>query len=105
MASLTQIAGPASAQTDIKYLESLSLKVGQSAVIYGYRGDCGQLPARNAVALPPLATGTLTVGKQGIKDSGRCGLTPAVEIIFTATAPGRESFEVQGDKITVRVKK
>lgn len=88
----------------IAYKERVSVSVGQSVVVYGYRGDCGQPPASGAIDLPALKTGTLSVGKAGTKNSGTCGPTPAVEIIFTATTPGRESFEVQGDKITVRVK-
>lgn len=93
------------AQSSIDYVKRLTLKVGESAVVYGYRGECGKAPVASDVELPALATGTLTLGNPGFSDSNRCGgLTPAVEIVFTATTPGRESFELRGDKITVKVK-
>lgn len=96
---------PAIAQSTIDYVERVNLKVGQSAIIYGYRGDCGKKPTASQVALPATNTGTLSLGKIGVTNSNRCGgRTPAFEIIFTATKPGRESFELNGDKISVRVK-
>jgi hypothetical protein len=106
-AGLLLLATPLAAQSakEIKYRENVTLKVGQSVVVYGYRGDCGQLPTSGQVELPTLQTGTLSTGKAGVRNSKRCnGKTPAVEIIFTATTPGREKFELQGDDITVRVK-
>ena len=95
----------ATAETEIKYREKVTLSVGQSVVVHGYRGDCGQAPDPAEIRLPALQTGTLSIGKAGQRSSKRCkGMTPALEIIFTATAPGRETFEVQGDDISVRVK-
>ncbi|NJS40481.1 MAG: hypothetical protein HC783_17400 [Rhodobacteraceae bacterium] len=95
----------AQSQREIKYRERVTLNVGESVVVYGYRGDCGQLPTSGQVELPQLKTGTLSTGKDGIRMSKRCnGMTPAVEVIFTATTPGRESFELQGDGISVRVR-
>jgi hypothetical protein len=98
---------PLSALTEatIKYRKSVSLHVGQSVVVHGIRGECGQEPVLSEIKLPGLATGELRLGKMGVRQSGRCdGLTPAVEMIFTATSAGRETFEVEGDKISVRVK-
>lgn len=90
---------------EIPYRESVTLNVGESAIIYGYRGECGQLPGAGEVRVPALSTGTLSIGRPGQRESRRCGgVTPAVEIIFTATNPGRESFELQGDRIRVRVR-
>lgn len=106
-ASIALVAGtlPLLAQTSIGYRERVTLNVGQSAVVYGYRGECGKAPTKAEIQLPALTTGTLSIGKPGFSDSNRCGgLTPAVEIIFTATKAGRESFELRGDKVTVRVK-
>jgi hypothetical protein len=61
--------------------------------------------AKSGIELPALKTGTLSLGKAGVRNSQSCGgPTPAIEVIFTATTKGRESFEVEGDKITVRVK-
>ena len=98
-------AAPLLAQTAIEYRERVTLQVGQSVVVYGYRGECGKAPVANQIALPALATGSLSLGKPGTSNSNTCGgATPAVEIVFTATAPGRESFQLRGDKISVRVK-
>jgi hypothetical protein len=95
----------ASAEAEIKYKAKVTVSVGQSVVVYGYRGECGQAPDVGAIDLPTLQTGKLSIGKAGMRDSKRCkGMTPAVEIIFTATAAGKEKFEVQGDDISVRVK-
>lgn len=89
----------------IKYTERVTLAVGQSAVIHGIRGECGQNPVKSEISLPALKTGALSLGKPGVRNSGSCGgPTPAIEVIFTATAKGRESFVVEGDKISVRVK-
>jgi hypothetical protein len=95
----------AAAESLIKYRKSVSVQVGQSVVVHGYRGECGQEPNLSEVQLPQLETGELSLGKMGVRESGRCdGKTPAVEIIFTATKAGREKFEVQGDTVSVRVK-
>lgn len=103
----SMMASPLAAQSgpDIKFREKVTLSVGESVVIYGYRGDCGALPAAGDIDLPSPKTGTLSTGRDGFRQSKRCnGKTPAVEIIFTATTPGREKFEIQGDGISVRVK-
>lgn len=89
----------------IEYRERVTLSVGQSAVIHGIRGECGQAPVKSEIELPAIKTGTLSLGKDGRRQSRSCGgPTPAIEVIFTATTKGRESFEVEGDKISVRVK-
>jgi hypothetical protein len=101
---LSAIAFAAQAK-DIPYREKVTLEVGQSVVIYGHRGECGQLPTAAEIDLPALTTGTLSVGNAGQRKSKSCkGITPAVEIIFTATSPGREKFEIDGDDFSVRVK-
>lgn len=95
----------AQADANIQSKRNTTLSVGQSAVIYGHRGDCGVLPTADQIDLPALETGTLSVGKAGQKKSTKCkGITPAVEIIFTATTPGKEKFEIDGDDFSVRVK-
>ena len=98
---------PLAAQSlpEIDYRERVTLNVGESVVVYGYRGDCGELPTPDQIKLPTLKTGTLSTGNPGQRMSNRCGgRTPAVEVIFTATTPGRERFELQGDDISVRVR-
>ena len=104
---MAPVSAPAFAQSSkgIEYEERVSVKVGQSAVIYGFRGDCGKQPNISEITLPTLQTGTLSFGKIGQTQSKRCGgLTPAVEIVFTGGAKGRESFALNGDPFTVRVK-
>jgi hypothetical protein len=97
-------ASLADTANDIPHQKSLTLQVGQSAVIYGYRGDCGALPRPGDVKVPALKTGKLSIGKPGQRNSRKCrGVTPAVEIIFTATAQGSDSFKLQGDPIRIKV--
>ena len=105
--AVAPVSAPAFAQTSqgIEYEKSVSVKAGQSTVIYGFRGDCGKQPKTSEIRLPTLQTGTLSFGKIGQTQSRRCGgMTPAVEIIFTGGAKGRESFELNGDPFTVRVR-
>jgi hypothetical protein len=83
--------------------DDFRLTVGQSIVFYGYVGECGVAPGR--VQLPQLRTGTLSVGRLGQRNSRRCGgVTPAVEIIFTATQPGTEGFRINEDRFIARVR-
>jgi hypothetical protein len=103
--SLALLPLAASAETTIKYRKSVSVQVGQSIVVHGIRGECGAEPNLSSVTLPKLETGELSLGKMGERTSNRCGgMTPAVEVIFTATKAGREKFEIEGDPISVRVK-
>ena len=98
------LATPLWAQ-NIEFRDRVTLSVGQSAVIKGARGDCGKAPEKAQVALPALKTGTLSLGKAGVRNSNSCGgPTPAIEVIFTATSVGRESFDLFGDRVSVRVK-
>jgi len=103
---LYALAAPTFALSEtIAYKERVNVGVGESVVVHGARGDCGQAPEKSSIRLPALETGTLSLGKAGTRDSNSCGgPTPAIEVIFTATTPGRESFELFGDTITVRVK-
>jgi hypothetical protein len=87
----------------IPNLNDFRLTVGQSVVFYGFVGECGVAPTR--VQLPQLRTGTLSVGRVGARNSRRCGgMTPAVEIIFTATQPGTEGFRINEDRFIARVR-
>jgi hypothetical protein len=84
----------------------VELKVGQSIVVNGYRGECGDRPKN----VDPKRTrktklGVLSNGKWGVTKSKTCGgWTPAVEVIFTAKKKGRERIEVAGVKIKVAVR-
>ena len=96
---------PAFAENLIPYVKNLTIKVGESAVIHGVRGACGQPPKNSQFVAYKLKTGTISYGAQGVRNSKKCGgKTPAVEVIFTATAPGKETFKVEGDTISVKVK-
>jgi len=102
--ALATLPGPATAEGSIPFVDKLTLRVGESAVIHGIRGDCGKLPAKSQLKPRKLKIGTLTIGREGTRSSRRCGgLTPAVEVIFTATAPGKETFTVEGDRMRVTV--
>lgn len=104
MLALVALPLPGLAQSGnrIPVLEIVKLRVGESMVIYGYIGDCGVLPS--SVNLPQAKTGTLSVGKPGERRSRRCGgVVPAVEIVFTATSEGRETFKINEDRFQIRV--
>jgi len=104
---LAGISGEATAQTSgpqIKWQREVNLTVGQSMVVYGFRGDCGSYPASNSIRVPATSTGNFTLGRKGWRNSGNCnGPTPAVELIFNATSPGRETVRIQGDPVRIRV--
>lgn len=99
-------AAPVLAQSNnvIQWVPSLTLKVGQSAVVHGVRGKCGTMPGSKKLKTRYFRTGKLTYGKPGVRQSVTCGgLTPAVEAIFVATKPGTERFEISNDIIRVTV--
>lgn len=85
----------------------VDLKVGESAIIHGMRGRCGKEAPDWETArrgLPELLIGTFSDGGVGIRNSRSCsGPTPARAIRFTATKPGKESFELYDDPITITV--
>ena len=100
-------AQAADADNPIKGQSEVTLKVGQSKVIWGWRGECGTRPK----GVDPKRTratklGVLSNGKWGVFKSRSCGgWTPAVEIIYTAKKKGREVITTQFDqkiKVTVR---
>lgn len=97
-------AVPAAQAKDIPHIHKFDIKVGQSRVFYGYIGKkCGALPSK--VSLPALKIGKLSKGKPGVRGSRRCnGRVPAVEIKFTATKKGYETFRINEDRFTVQVR-
>lgn len=101
-------ASPANADENNKIptLKKVELKVGQSKIVNGFRGECGERPKGvDTGRTRDTKLGTLSIGKWGMKKSGRCkGWTPAVEVIFKASKAGRETIDVNGDKIRVTVK-
>lgn len=100
-------AGPADHAPIVPFNPVVTMKVGDTRPIYAERGDCGKLPRDWELVesdLPALRTGTFSDGGLARRFSKFCqGLTPARAIVFTATTPGIEEFEIQGDffKMTV----
>ncbi|WP_299626723.1 hypothetical protein [uncultured Tateyamaria sp.] len=96
----------ANPNNQIPFHRSVDMKVGQSMVVNGFRGECGARP-RNVDPNRTRDTklGVLSNGKWGVTKSRTCGgWTPAVEIIFTARKKGRETITVAGERIKVRVR-
>ncbi len=92
----------------IRYKRDVTLTVGQSTVIHGARGECGQPPPawdRVVRNLPQTVTGSFSDGGTGTRRSRRCGgLTPARAVRFTAEKAGSEQIELYGDPINITVK-
>lgn len=90
----------------IPTLKTVKMKIGQSKIINGFRGACGERPTNvDMNRTRDTKLGTLSIGNWGMKKSRACkGWTPAVEIIFRANKSGRETIDVNGDKIRVTVK-
>lgn len=93
---------------EIPYQAKVSLEVGQSALIHGARGECGQnAPGWEKVApsLPTLSTGKFSDGGLGTRNSRKCGgPTPARAVRFTATTPGTEQIQLYGNPIRIEVR-
>ena len=110
LTALATFPAPGHAQSnDIKYRKSISLKVGQSAVIHGLRGNCGSMPSKSDIAkmeqkYGDVKVGRIVAGKAGSRRSGSCGgVTPAIEAIFVAEKPGSVQFKLFGDDVKIRV--
>lgn len=92
-----------------EYVRNVSVKIGESAIIHGARGnECGPAPSWESarLLLPELVTGTLTDGGVGTRQSRQCGgRVPARAILFTATQLGTEQISLYGDDIVIRVSK
>lgn len=90
-----------------EYVRHVSIKVGESAIIHGARGnECDEAPTWESakLLLPDLVTGTLTDGGVGTRQSRQCGGRVAARaILFTATRPGTEQISLYGDDIVIRV--
>lgn len=90
-----------------EYVRNVSVKVGESAVIHGARGnECGPAPSWESarLLLPEIVTGRLTDGGIGTRQSRQCGgRVPARAILFTATNAGTEQISLYGDDIVIRV--
>lgn len=93
----------------IQWREYTRLSVGQSAVIHGKRGRCGQNPPEWAEVmplLPRLDVGKWSDGGIGYRESNACqGPTPARAVIFTAVKSGGAEFLLFHDKTKIEVQK
>jgi hypothetical protein len=99
------LASPALAQ-NIPYNANPTVRVGQTVILKGVRGECGQqpLPFNRLTQLPRPNHGRLSAGRVGTIVSNSCGgPTPALEIRYTGTSPGTESFTVYNDRFTITV--
>jgi hypothetical protein len=103
--------GGATAQlSPIEYSRTITLNVGESAIIHAYRAQCGSASAPSwdytvgSGYLTPSSLGTYSDGGVGTRHSRSCGgATPARAIKFTAVTPGSETFEMFGDQVSITV--
>ena len=106
--ALAIFGGTEAIAEEIQYQEKVSLETGQSEIIHGARGECGQAAPnweKVASSLPSVSTGEFSDGGLGVRWSRRCGgLTPARAVRFTATQPGHEQIELYDDPIDIEVK-
>lgn len=95
-------------ENHIPYERRIKLRVGESAVIHGHRGACGQAAPeveKTEKRLPTnLQTGVLSAGRTGVRYSRHCkGETPAREVIMNAKRAGSDSITIFGDTIDITV--
>lgn len=92
----------------VRWRRSTELAVGESAVIHGERGACGQQPApweETVVHLPSLDFGIWSDGGVGHRVSRACGgPTPVRAIVFTGQGPGLAEFVLFDDAVRISVK-
>lgn len=93
---------------DFHYHRSVTLKVGESDVIYGIRrSDCGDTaPAWDSVQarLPHSSLGAFSDGGEGTVRSKRCdAIVGARGIRFTGQKTGSETITLFGDPVKITV--
>jgi CubicO group peptidase (beta-lactamase class C family) len=92
----------------IPYKRYVTLSVGQSTVIHGARGACGEAPPdweEVIRGLPLSLIGSYSDGGLGVRRSRSCGgPTPARAVKFTAEKAGSEQIVLYGDPINITVK-
>jgi hypothetical protein len=84
---------------------SPTLRVGETVVIKGVRGQsCGQ-PRGSLENLPTSSLGRFSGGRAGSVNSRSCGgMTPGRELRFTASKAGTETLSVFDDRVTITVR-
>lgn len=102
---LIGLGSATAAETPIEWQKSVTLRVGQAAIVHSIRGACGKPPGKELLKPKTFKTGHTSFGRLGVRTSRSCGgLTPAVEVIFTATAPGKETIVIADDPVKITVK-
>jgi len=98
---------PGQAQ-EIHYKPEVSLKVGQSVIVKGVRGnDCGnKAPSWNHIKskLPRSKTGKFSNGGTGTVESNKCGKSVGARAVkFKAMSAGGETLKIYGDTVKFTV--
>lgn len=92
---------------DVEYRRSVSLGVGESIVVHGARGACGQPPPswqKVSRKLPDTKLGSWSDGGVGMRYSRKCGtMTPARGLVFNARRIGSTEFYIYGDPVSISV--
>ena len=82
----------------------VEMSVGETLVIHGIRGECGQEPQVDPNMRKETLLGFMHFGNAGVRMSRSCnGATPAIEVLFTASKVGEETLELFGDVILITV--
>lgn len=90
--------------SEIEQARSVTLRVGQSAVISALTGKCGRLPTAADRKIIRARTGIVSYGREGTHKNRACGgLTPAVEMVFTADRVGSEMLSLNGQPVRILV--
>ena len=92
---------------DIPYYKNVRMKVGQTIVLKGVRGECNAKSAPSFASLrrlPKPKLGVLLDGGPGTVFSKNCDRkVPARAIKYKATKSGKEMISVYEDRITIRI--
>lgn len=105
---VASMAGSAYAK-DFPYHKHATLKVGQSIILKGVRGNCEDTTAptwaRIRGRLPKSKTGKFSDGGAGTVRSDSCGKRVVARgVRFTATTKGRENLVIYNDGSRITVK-
>lgn len=100
-------SGPLFEAKHISPLTNVSLEVGESVIVHGAIDQCRKDSLRwsdVSLQVPNSKTGFFSNGGYGVIDSKRCGgITPALQIRFTANQTGSERLIVAGDPVNIVV--
>ncbi len=87
--------------------DRVNAKLGESIIVHGHRGACGEQPPSwedTSSKLPKLTIGIWSDGGVGVRNSDACrGPTPARAVVFTATKQGEGRVSLFGDNLLISV--